>query len=279
MSVQLEDIKYFITTAETLNITRASEQLGITQPTLSYAIKRLEQEMGGELFIRLKNGVQLSHLGTHFLAKARELIKTWEELHKVKNEFDHVVSGNFTIGLHPSVALYTLDKFLPRLIQNSPLLEINLIHGLSREITEQVISWKVDFGIVVNPKAHPDLVINELCKDEVSLYMKKGISNHSFDTLIYDKNLVQSKKILSKLKKKLSNKHLTSENLEVIAKLTSLGLGIGLLPERVANQYKNLVKIKDAPTHTDKVCLIYRFEKQKNFSSKSIISTITNATY
>jgi DNA-binding transcriptional LysR family regulator len=50
MSVAMDDIKYFITVSETLNITRASEIIGISQPALSYAIKRLEDGLGGKVF-------------------------------------------------------------------------------------------------------------------------------------------------------------------------------------------------------------------------------------
>ena len=67
MSLVLDDIRYFNTVSQFLNMTRASEVLGVTQPTLSYAMKRLENELGGELFIRLKNGLQLTQLGESFL--------------------------------------------------------------------------------------------------------------------------------------------------------------------------------------------------------------------
>ena len=281
MALQLDDIKYFLSVSETLNVTRASELLGITQPTLSYSIKRLEHEIGGELLIRPKNGVQLTHLGNLFISKAHQLIRQWEDIQKITLEEDQVISGEYSIGLHPSVALYTLDKFLPHLMSIGPNLQIDIIHGLSREITEKVVSWKIDFGIVVNPKPHPDLVIKELCKDQVGLFSKKNITKDAADTLIYDENLFQSTAVIKKSKntKYQFSKKLTSENLEVIAKLTHLGLGVGLLPQRVAAQYKNLHMIEASPTHIDKVCLIYRHEKQKSFSSKKVISSIRESTY
>jgi LysR family transcriptional regulator, cell division regulator len=279
MALQLDDIKYFLTVSESLNVTRASEILGVTQPTLSYSIKRLENEIGGELLIRLKNGVQLTHLGKNFASRAHILIKQWEEVQKVTQEMEQKVTGEFSLGLHPSVALYTLDKFLPKLIEDYPDLNLKLVHGLSREITEQVINWKVDFGIVVNPKPHPDLVIKELCRDQVGLFQKSPLQQKAKKTLIYDNNLLQSKAVIKKVKASQFPTHLTSENLEVVAKLAHLGIGIGLLPERVAAQYSNLKMISNSPIHIDKVCLVYRHEKQKNFSSKQIIADIIKPVY
>lgn len=52
MSLIMDDVKYFITVSEILNITRASEIIGISRPALSYAIKRLEKELGGDLFYK-----------------------------------------------------------------------------------------------------------------------------------------------------------------------------------------------------------------------------------
>jgi DNA-binding transcriptional LysR family regulator len=79
MSIILDDIKSFITVSQTLNVTRASEIIGVSQPALSYSIKRLEAELGGELLIRLKNGVQLSKLGEEFLTRSRRLVYEWEQ--------------------------------------------------------------------------------------------------------------------------------------------------------------------------------------------------------
>lgn len=274
MSLNLDDIKYFNVVAKTLNMTRASEILGMTQPTLSYAIKRLENEIGTELLIRLKNGVQLSKAGEEFLEKSAELVSKWEELRRI-SDHEESITGTFSIGVHPSVALYSLEHFLPELCKKHDQLQFELKHGLSREMTEQVVSWNIDFGIVVNPRPHPDLIIKELCKDEVTLFS----DGKKHDILIAQPNLLQTKSIIKKLNFKKFGilKTLTSENLEVISKLASLGVGMSIIPQRVAKKYKNLKKIKGAPTFQDRICLIYRVEKQKSLASKEIIKSITTA--
>lgn len=271
MSLLLDDIKYFITVSETLNITRASEIIGISQPALSYAVKRLESKLGGQLLIRLKNGIQLTKLGEEFKQRTHRLIYEWEEAQNLANSDSGLIQATYTIAVHPSVALYSLECFMPKLQIEFPELSFNFIHGLSREMTERVISWEADFGIVVNPIKHPDLVIKRLCNDEVTVFYAK----HAQDKLIYDQNLAQSQSILKKIGKKLIFKGtINSANLEVVAKLTSLGLGYGLLPSRVASQYNHLKKLKDAPKCIDEICLVYRPEKHKNPVSEKIIQII-----
>lgn len=276
MSLMMDDIKYFITVSETLNITRASEIIGISQPALSYAMKKLENELGGKLLIRLKNGIQLTKLGEEFKLRSRRLLYEWEQTQNLANPESGLVQGSYTFGVHPSVALYTLECFMPKLQIEFPGLDFNFIHGLSREMTEKVVSWEADFGIVVNPIKHPDLVIQKLCEDEVTIFY----SGKTQDKLIYDRNLAQSEYILKKIDRKLRfSGALNSANLEVVAKLTSLGLGYGLLPSRVASQYGNLRRLKDAPTFRDEICLVFRPEKHNNPVSKKIIQMIRTAEY
>lgn len=271
MALVIDDIKYFITASETLNITRASEIIGLSQPALSYAIKRLEGELGGQLVIRLKNGIQLTKLGEEFKQRSRRLLYEWEQAQNLANPETGLVQGSYTIAIHPSVALYTLENFMPKFQSELPGLDFHFIHGLSREMTEKVISWEADFGIVVNPIKHPDLVIIKLCQDEVSIFYAPNAT----EKLICDHHMFQSQHILKKISRiKDFSGIVHSGNLEVVAKLTSLGLGYGILPTRVASQYSHLKKLKDAPTFKDEICLVYRPEKHNNLVSKKMIQMI-----
>lgn len=274
MALVIEDIKYFIVVSETQNITRASERLGLSQPALSYALKRLEQELGAELLIRLKNGIKLTKLGDEFLKRSRKIIFDWEELKKITDPQSQFIQTHYSFAIHPSVALYSLKGFMPQLSAQFPLLNLQFHHGLSRLMTEKVISWEADFGIVVNPVRHPDLVIAKLCTDDVTLFAKEGAPKR----LIYDPELTQSEYIMKKIRKHGSfEASYTSQNLEVIAQLASLGQGLAILPTRVAAHYPELKAIEGAPLFKDEICLIYRSEKHKNSVSKKIIEFIKSA--
>ncbi len=142
-------------------------------------------------------------------------------------------------------------------------------------MTEKVISWEVDFGIVINPVNHPDLVLIKLVEDIVTVFHTKDSANK----LIYDHNLTQSHSLLKKLKHHTFDSTIDSGNLEVIANLAAHGLGYGLLPSRVAKQYTNLQKLKNSPEFKDELFLVYRPEKHNNKISKEIISTIRSTKY
>lgn len=278
------DITYFIEVAQTRNISRAAERLGIAQPSLSSAMKRLEDSLGATLLVRGRTGVQLTKAGTELLRKGRLLLLNWEQLKTDVNKNETGVSGQYVIGCHPSVALYSLSYFLPDLVQQYPELEIKLTHDLSRKITEGVISFEIDFGIVVNPIRHPDLVIKELCADDVLFWTATTPSStQSLDpktgVLVCDLNLIQVQKLLGDLqKRKLGFKRIIqSSNLEVITDLTVSGVGVGILPKRVATR-ANGQKLKPLddrlPVFRDKICLVYRADSQKTKGSQTIIEAI-----
>lgn len=270
----LDDIKYFLTVSDTLNVTRAAEKVGISQPAFSYAIKRLEEELGGDLLIRLKNGVRLTKLGEEFRTRARRVLFEWEEAQNLANPETGLVQGCYTFAIHPSVALYTIQHFLFQIQTEFPALNFKFIHGLSREMTERVISWEADFGIVVNPIKHPDLVIRRLCLDEMTLFHVPDARK----VLISDENLTQTKSIMNRISKAISTSGtINTPNLEVAAKLTALGLGIGILPTRVAGQYPKLKRLEGAPVFKDEICLVYRPEKQLNPAGKRIVEIIRSA--
>lgn len=265
------DLTYFIEVATAQNISRAAERLGISQPSLTVAIQRLEHSVGAPLLIRSKKGVVLTQSGKQLLIHARELMQRWETIKTSTLASTHDIQGHYTIGCHASVALYSLSGFMGDLLEDNPKLEIKLMHDLSRKVAERVIQTEVDLGIVVNPVQHPDLVIRKLCDDEVSFWVGKGSRKiQDFQSgeavLICDPELLQTQDLQKKLKKSgLSYKRvLTTSNLEVVTELTAKGAGIGIIPGRVAATAlgKGLARVPKAPVFRDEICLIYRIENK-----------------
>ena len=273
------DLTYFIEVANTLNVSRAAERLAISQPSLSLAIKRLEKSVGAPLLARSKRGVTLTQAGKQLLNHARHLLQTWEGVRTQALASVNEIQGSYAIGCHPSVALNLLGDFLPQLLQDHPQLDITLRHDLSRKVAEEVVSHKADIGIVVNPVAHPDLVIHQLCQDEVTLWHAPKNANKS--VLICDPDLLQSQSLLKKLKKAGMEftRMVTSGNLEVIADLTAHGAGIGILPAKVAVRTRQkLSRVPRAPVFYDEHCLIFRVEN-KNVKAIQALSSAIRACF
>ncbi len=278
MGPAYSDLVYFIEVSNTLNISRAAERLGITQPSLSLAIKRTEDSIGTKLLIRSKSGVKLTKAGERFVTHSRSLLLEWAKIKHNTLLSEQELTGSYNIGCHTSVALYTLPHTLPQIYKKHSNIDINFSHNLSRLVTEKVISFKLDFGIVVNPTKHPDLIISKICKDKVQFWAHKNWDKNKKQTLIYDPELTQSQSILKKLSKKSINikQHIKTSNLELIRSLTEKNMGIGILPGRVvADSSKKLLKPLDIyPFFNDEICLIYRMDCMKTSAEKDFLTTI-----
>jgi DNA-binding transcriptional LysR family regulator len=277
------DLSYFIEVVSALNLSRAAERLGMSQPSLTLAIQRLEQSIGTPLLVRSKKGVTLTQAGKQLAVRARDLLQQWDTVKNYALASTHEIQGNYTVGCHVSVALYSLAHALADLLEEHPHLEVKLAHDLSRKITERVIRMEIEVGIVVNPVKHPDLVIRKLCSDEVTFWVGKGnrkIQNfrEGNAVLICDPDLLQTQDLLKKLKKSgiRYGRILTSSSLEVITELTASGAGIGVIPSRVAAYVagKGLRRIPKAPSFRDEICLLYRVENRGVKSVQAIADRI-----
>jgi DNA-binding transcriptional LysR family regulator len=276
MDIQPTDLRYFFEVAKTQNVSRAAERLNIGQPALSQSIRRLETVVGTRLLDRFKTGVRLTVAGQRLLDEGRVAIEKWECLKNAVRSSEHEIEGSYSIGCHVSVGIYSLPTVLRDIFGKHPRLEIKITHGLSREIAESVVSFRTDFGLVINPVRHPDLVIRELCEDRVAFWAAK--TSHQ-DILICDPALAQSQTLIKrKALEKSFNRYLYSSSLELIATLAAGGCGVAILPERIARRYSGLSLWRaDLPIVRDRLCLIYRSDRHLTAAARVIVDSIGGA--
>jgi len=268
------DLVYFIEIAKTENLSRASERIGISQPSLTLAIRRIEESLGVNILIRSKKGVTLTKAGMKLLKHSKSLFEYWDQIKSEALASEHEVSGQISIGCHPSVGLYTLDKFLPKLLKNFQELGISLHHDLSRNILEQIISLKLDLGLVINPIKHPDLILKKILEDTVTFWS----SGENTETLICDPDLLQTQDLLKKCKKRgFEFKRIIScRSLENITNLCAAGGGVGIIPSRIVNKlgHNKLKVLKGSPVFKDELFVTYRVENKNVKAIQEIISEI-----
>lgn len=268
------EIEYFLEVYRTKHVSRASIRLGVTQPTLTLSLQKLEEKLGTKLFHRTKQGVIPTEQGNHFFRKANLLMDCWNQIHLGISQSETEIQGNFKIGCHQSVGAYTLPQFLNRLQEEAPGIDLELSHDFSRKITEAVVSYQIDLGFVVNPVKHPDLVLKKIGEDRILFWKKAGIKK--IPKIIFaDSNLAQIQDVLGKTHAKEFKewKLVNSTSLELIRSLILSGQGIGILPERVAKaDGANLVPYdSNLPIFEDKIYVCYRKEVLTSNAGRELI--------
>ncbi len=275
MKFRLNDISHFIETSSCKTIVQASHKLEISQPALSESLKRLESDLGYTLFYRSRTGIQLTPSGKLFLEKAKIALSYLHEL-DIKNDQSEIFANRtISVGCHTTVAQYSIPKALKFLKEKAPDFKIELKHDLSRNIQTEIQNGRIDIGLVINPVEVPDLIIQKLDYDKISVWSHPQVDES--DTLICNPQLFQTQSILKKWKNK-PHKIIATDSLELICRLTHEKIGYGVIPERAVLLSHNHLKVHNhLPTYKDEICLVYRPEFGKIACEKLVIDSLKSA--
>lgn len=278
------ELTYFSEVAKYQNFSRAAEKIGISQPTLSFAIKRLEETLGTLLFVRHKQGVTLTRAGKKLLTHTNQLLHYWEYTKSVTKKSHQEIQGRITIGCNSTLAL-TLHRFLPQLLEMNPRLEIELQHDFSIGITNQVINANIDIGLVIDPIKHPALIMRKIADGQVGFWsshpaLKIQDIKSDQSVIICNPDMPITQLLLKKCRigNSPTRRFLTSKNLEVIAHLTAMGCGVGILSSCTEKSLYagKLSLVPNAPVINYGVYLIYRKENREVEAVKTVVEAIKN---
>lgn len=158
----LEQYHVFYTTAQLGSITKAAERLFLTQPSVSYAIKQLEESLGLRLFVRQARGVSLTAEGQalfYHVAAAMESLQQGEQTIK---RFLNLQGGQVRIGTSDTLCRYFLLPVLEQFASSHPQIRLQITHGKTPEITEWLAEGRIDLGVVHLPVSLERFVVTEL---------------------------------------------------------------------------------------------------------------------
>nr|WP_047167500.1 LysR substrate-binding domain-containing protein [Sphingomonas sp. Y57] len=149
--MELRSLQYFVTLAETSNFHRAAERLHISQPPLSVAIRKLEQELGAPLFDRNPRGVTLTAAGQAALEPARIALAHAEQIRQAVKQGVSGERGRLAIGFVGSATFDLLPRLIEPFRRLYPAVELVLNEGNSAEIQSDVEAGSLDLGLVRLP--------------------------------------------------------------------------------------------------------------------------------
>ncbi len=249
--------------------------LGVTQPTLSESVRRLEKHLGVTLFYRSKSGIELTSQGRVALDKVQSLINSVYDLESVGTG-SHLTQQSYRIGCHPVVGRYFLTKSMQQLHRKYQNTTINLIHSHSRDIQTQIQEGKIDIGVVVNPIKNPDLIIKPICLDRIHIWQSTN-KNVRSDQLVADMGLAQVQALLRSWGKAPA-KHIDTNDFNLIAQLCLGGMGYAILPKRFVKMERlKLKKCFEHINYKDEFALVYRPEFGKQEIEKYIVQSISSS--
>jgi DNA-binding transcriptional LysR family regulator len=145
-SIDLRTLRAFIAVAREGNVTRAAEQLHVTQPAVTLQLKRLAADTGLTLFRRTSTGLELTQEGALLTAKAEQVLAALTDFGQTAGHLATRVRGKLRIGTIIDPEFTRLGAFLKALIESGPGIETTLRHGMSGDIPEGLRRNELDAG-------------------------------------------------------------------------------------------------------------------------------------
>ena len=149
--MELRTLRYFLAAAQEENMTRASEILHVTQPTLSRQIMDLERELGVTLMLRGKNGLTLTDDGRFFRQRAQEIVELTDRLEKDIAGQKKDISGMVVIGASEVGGSQTLAKLIKEFSEKYPAVQFTLYNETVDNIKERLDKGLVDIDLLLEP--------------------------------------------------------------------------------------------------------------------------------
>lgn len=155
--MDLTQIRYFLTLAETLSFTKAAELCGVAQPTMSRGIKLLEQEFGAELVRRERGHTHLTELGHIIRPRLEQALAMMEAVQTEAVEFSRMTRATLKLGIMCTIGPSRLIPTISHLTIRAPQLSLELLEASGEKIIGMLIDGDIDVALVGMPH-YPDAI-------------------------------------------------------------------------------------------------------------------------
>ena len=149
--MEIRTLRYFLAVAREENMSRAAELLHVTQPTLSKALRALEDELGKKLFTRHSFSISLTEEGILLRDRAEDLVSMADKIEQDFLSLDAITGGDIYFGLAESYQMRYLAREIRRFKAVYPNLRYHLTSGDTEQVTEKLDKGLLDFAVICEP--------------------------------------------------------------------------------------------------------------------------------
>lgn len=168
--METRDLEYVLAVQQQGGIGRAAEALGISQPALTKAVRRVEEEVGLPLFERTARGVRPTDAGAAFLERGRRMRLEFDDALKEMRALRGGELGLLRLGYSPSIPYPVILGCCQRLMRERPAARLRLARRLARELMDMLAAGELDLAIAPVPRQRADLVVvSELFHDTLTV--------------------------------------------------------------------------------------------------------------
>ena len=242
--MELKQLEYFLTVSNLKSFTRAAEQLYISQPSVTTAIRRLEDELGIILFERNKKQAVLTPEGEIFYSHISIVIDDVSKATQKAADLKNLNSGNINVGISPITSLSVAAFLLAKFCTIYPALKINFVEDGSNNIKKMIEEERIDLGLIIRDDTMENLDFLSLGQQELVAYLspfhhlknKKSVSLTALKNEFFiapKENCSMRNILITELTKQniISRISFETNCIQMIRHLILSGSGVALLPK------------------------------------------------
>ncbi|GAB2570553.1 cidABC operon transcriptional activator CidR [Gracilibacillus alcaliphilus] len=287
--MEIKHMIYFIEIIKTGSMTKAAENLFISQPTISKLLRDLEAELGVELFDRHKRQLMLTDAGKAFLEQAKEIVRLYKNLPTEMDNLLGLRQGHIKIGLPPIMNVNLFIHILGEFHERYPDITFQLAENGSKRIEESIINDEVDIGITVLPtdtdKFHQFFLLEEQLKLVVPrthrLANREKIDFAELaeeDFILFNKDFALNDRIIEACKTAGFIPKVIAESSQwnFIEQMIVSNLGVSILPASIIDMlHKNIVSVElNNPSILWQLAIIWKKNSYTSFVTKEWLKFI-----
>lgn len=284
----LQQLEYIVAVYRTRHFVKAAEACGVTQPTLSAMIQKLEAELDVKLFERSSQQVIPTAIGKVVVEQAWKVLNRARKLKDIVAEEKKSLMGTFRLGILPTIAPYLLPRFFPSLMRENPSLDIRVVEMKTAEIRRAIDRGEIDAAVMVDTGDLDDYALTTLFYEQFLAYVspsdqlsaKKSIKtsdlSNEFLWLLDEGHCFRDQLVkFCQLKAaKTSQSAYSLGSIETFMRIVENGQGVTFIPELASMQLtstqKALVRPFAIPIPTREVVMA----TSKSFVRQSLIDMI-----
>lgn len=155
--MELKQLNFFLAVAEDLHFGRAAERMYIAQPALSQHVRRLERELGVELFDRRGRNVRLTAAGQAFVDEARRVVEQSERAASVARRASDGITGTLSVGYYPAMSASIAPGMIQSFLESSSDLTVQLSADSPSALEESIFRGEIDLALTTGPVSRAGL--------------------------------------------------------------------------------------------------------------------------
>ncbi|MCM2326260.1 MAG: LysR substrate-binding domain-containing protein [Lysobacter sp.] len=287
----LTELRYVVALAQERHFGRAAQKCFVTQPTLSLALAKLEDELGVRLFERNKNEVLVTPMGAEIVDQARRVLDEVGKIPLLAKGSQDQLSGALRLGVIPTIGPYLLPELVPILRKSAPNMPLMIEENFTANLVPMLRDGDIDVAIIALPFSVTGVKTRTLYEEPFSVVVPEGHlwakKKHVRPDELSGENLLvlnaghcfreQVLEACPGQSNTASPEGLSGSSLETIRNMVASGLGVSVLPAmalqpRYGNKLVKEIPFTD-PVPSRKVAIAWR----ASFSRLKAVDAVADA--